>query len=203
MQELQCLHPGCTNRHSAPSDENVMKTYDQMVAIGWFKSGSGWLCAQHGPRANPSAIGPSRQVSQVATTAKPSSYLNTSVIGPSRQTSKATPNRSANAPSPRPTVAKATPKRSDAGQWTVIILVVIAAIIVFAVVSSGASNASNKAYKAGFEVGFNSNNFVSNDQAGNYCQDLWNNLSGSVLSKYGSNEGNWVGGCTNGVKAAN
>jgi hypothetical protein len=99
--------------------------------------------------------------------------------------------------------AKATPKRSNAKQWTVVISVVIVIMIVIAVVGNGASNASNKAYNAGYGVGFNSNNFVSDDQAGSYCQDLWNNLSGSALSKYGSNEGNWVGGCANGVKAAN
>jgi len=52
-------------------------------------------------------------------------------------------------------------------------------------------------------VGYNSNNFVTDNQAASYCSDLWANLSGSGLSKYGSDEGDWVGGCTNGVKAAN
>jgi hypothetical protein len=105
--------------------------------------------------------------------------------------------------SPRPTAAKATLKKSNATQWTVVVLVAIVIIVVIVVAGISADKGSNSAYNAGYELGFNSNNFVSNNQAGNYCQDLWNNLSGSALSKYGSNEGNWVGGCTNGVKAAN
>src|ERR1035437_8442132 len=84
MQELQCCHPGCTNRHSAPNDENVLETYDQMVALGWFKSGSGWLCAQHGPYANPSAIGSSRRASKVAANSpqrsKPSSRKGVAIV---------------------------------------------------------------------------------------------------------------------------
>ena len=175
MQEPQCCHPGCTNHHSAPVYENALTTYDQMVTLGWFKSGSGWLCAQHGPYA--------KSPSGTSSTFK-AAY------------------RSAIAPSPPPTVAKATPKQSNAKQWTVVVLVAIVIIIVIAVAGNGANNASNKAYSAGYDLGYNSNNFVPNDQAGSYCQDLWNNLSGSELSKYSSNEGNWVGGCTDGVKAA-
>jgi hypothetical protein len=66
MMELQrCCQPGCDTRFS-PGSENVLTTYDEMVALGWFKSGSGWLCPQHSPSAIASASAPSGPTSKAA-----------------------------------------------------------------------------------------------------------------------------------------
>lgn len=162
MELVRCSYPTCTNRYS-PRSENALTTYDELVAIGWFRSENGWLCGQHSPHANSPAAGSSR----------------------------------------RPTVATGTRSKSNATQWIVLILVAIVIIVVIAVAGAFANNGQNAAYKAGYGVGYNSNNFVSDGQAGSYCQDLWNNLSGSELSKYGSNESSWVDGCADGVNAAN
>jgi len=64
MELQRCCQPGCDTRFSS-STENVLKTYDEMVALGWFKSGSGWLCPRHSPFANQIASGPSSRASKV------------------------------------------------------------------------------------------------------------------------------------------
>ena len=111
-------------------------------------------------------------------------------------------NASARRASSRASRVVATPQQIKARRRVSVIALVIVLVIVVAIVASTANKAVNNAYSAGYSVGFNSNNFVSANQADSYCQDLWNNLSGSALFKYGSNEGSWVGGCINGVKAA-
>jgi hypothetical protein len=82
-------------------------------------------------------------------------------------------------------------------------IAVLIAVIAIIIAGTSSNKSGDAAYNAGFSTGYNSSNFVPNSQAGSYCSDLWSNLSGNALAKYQGNQSMWVGGCTNGVKAAN
>jgi len=176
VKENYCHYPNCPNRgFYTVTGERMDMPAETLRKWGWDESSGVWMCKDHLPW----------EVKQA-------------------RLEKASNKTSARAEqAARPPRASVTQQQVKARRKGVIISAVIVVIIVLVIAGNASNKGSSEAYNAGFSVGENSNNFVTNNQAANYCSDLWTNLSGSALSKYGSNEGDWVSGCTNGVKAAN